>query len=385
MNDIIYMKKALMLAKKGQFSAAPNPNVGCVIVKNGKIIGEGWHIRQGEPHAEINALKKLTENAYGATVYINLEPCSHFGYTPPCCKSLVLAGIKRIVIAMIDPNPLVSGKGIKYMKKHGISISCGLMKKEAESINKGFNKRMKTGLPWIQLKMASSIDGKISMSDGNSKWISSVESRKDVQYFRAKNQVILSTSKTIIKDNPSLNVRYSDMNQKTQSYFLNAKIKQPIRLIIDSNNHIKPFHNVIQTQGKVLLARLKPDKEKWPKNTKQIIIDKDNNNKIDLLSLIYKLGSKKVNNVWVEAGSQLAGSLINIKLVDELIIYLSPKILGEKSKDIFTLKKTLKISETIDFRFKKIKRIGKDLRIILKPKLKSKSYNKEKYYEKKLS
>ncbi|CAL4324558.1 Riboflavin biosynthesis protein RibD [Buchnera aphidicola (Eriosoma grossulariae)] len=362
MNDIFYMKEALKLAEKGKLTTAPNPNVGCIIVKNKKIIGMGWHKKPGDLHAEIIAINMAKENTFGSTAYVTLEPCNHYGKTPPCCQKLLTSGIQRIVIATIDPNPKVSGKGIDFLKKNGIIINYGIMEKEAKEINKNFFKRMKTGLPWTQLKLGVSLDGRIALNNGESKWITSHTSRKDVHKFRSQNQVILSSSKTIINDNPLLNVRYKNINENKEMEIIN----QPIRIIIDSKNKIQPNHPTIKmSKNKIWLIRIKKDNQQWPNHVKQIISCQIKK-KIDLLKLLLLIGKNEINSVWIEAGSSLSGSLIEKNLIDELILYMSPKLLGQTAKPMFIFKKFLKINQTTQFLFHKIDQFNTDIRIILR-------------------
>ena len=362
MQDIFYMKKAIQLAKLGEFTTAPNPNVGCVIVKNNIIIGQGWHKKKGGAHAEIHALSMAKNNAKGATAYVTLEPCSHFGLTSPCCLELIKAGIFRVVVSIIDPNPKVSGKGIAWLRQEGILVKIGIMSEEAQDLNQGFLKRMKTGLPWIQLKLGISIDGRSALKNGISKWITSPESRKDVQYFRKKSAVILSTSKTILIDNPLLNTRYNN-----NEYIIsdsNKKDKQPIRVIIDSKNKVQPFHKCITGIGTTWLARLKKDENIWPKNVKQIIIPAYKN-KINLINLFSFLGNHEINNIWIEAGAVLSGSLIQLNMIDELILYIAPKLLGHHAKPLCILENYLDFKTIPTFTLKDITKIGTDVRLIL--------------------
>lgn len=370
MNDLFYMKKAIKLAKKGIFTTSPNPNVGCIIVNNNKIVGKGWHQKTGEYHAEIIALKDAGILSKGATMYVTLEPCTHFGKTPPCCKYLVKHGINRVVIAIKDPNPINSGKGIQWLCKSGIKVTTNILAEESKIINKGFFKRMKTGYPFVQLKLASSIDGRTATENGNSKWITCNLSRQDVQIFRAQSNVILSSSSTVLYDNPLLTVRYKSIERKIK--FTKEKnknlLKQPIRVIIDSQNKVKPWHNCILEPGKVMLIRLKKDNQLWPHNVKQIIIE-EKSSKIDIKKLFLLLGKWQINIVWIESGPTLAGLLLKNKMVDELILYVAPKILGYKSRPLFFLDQSLLgiSSNFIKLIFKKILKIGSDIRLILKP------------------
>ncbi|WP_343187676.1 bifunctional diaminohydroxyphosphoribosylaminopyrimidine deaminase/5-amino-6-(5-phosphoribosylamino)uracil reductase RibD [Buchnera aphidicola (Periphyllus koelreuteriae)] len=359
-----YMKKAIFLAKKGIFTTSINPVVGCIIVKNNIIVGTGWHKKFGSNHAEINALNQAKKLANGAIMYVTLEPCCHYGKTKPCYKKIIKSGIKKIFIATKDPNPKVSGKSINLLKKNGIIIHLGLMKKEAEFINRDFFKWMKKGIPWIKLKIAMSIDGKIADKFGCSKWITSKKSRQNVQLLRAQSSAILTTSNTIIQDNPLLNVRISDMNKKNKKNFPIKNFIQPIRIIIDSKNRINKNFKIINIKSKILLIRLKKDNIKWPKHVQQIIVPKYKK-KINLLYLFNFLGKLKIKNILIESGSLLSSSLISLKLIDELIIYYSPIILGNNSKPAFILNNIKKISQSKKVYFKKILKIGSDLKLTI--------------------
>ncbi|XBC40649.1 MAG: bifunctional diaminohydroxyphosphoribosylaminopyrimidine deaminase/5-amino-6-(5-phosphoribosylamino)uracil reductase RibD [Buchnera aphidicola (Nurudea yanoniella)] len=363
MNDIFYMNKAIQLAKKGILTTSPNPNVGCIIVKNNVIIGKGWHKKSGYPHAEIYALKQAGEKAKGATVYVTLEPCSHFGKTPPCCIKLIQAGIYKIIISTIDPNPKVSGKGISWLKKKGIIVKIGIISHKSKNINKGFFKRMHTGMPWVQLKLASSIDGRTALSNGLSKWITSKKARQDVQQYRRQCDAIISSSKSVITDNALLTIRTKKIQKYSNS--LNKNIKQPIRVIIDRKNRIQPSHKLIKEPGKIFLIRLKLDNNHWPNNVEQIIIHSSKTSKIDLPNLLKILGKREINKVLVESGASLSGSFLRLNLVNELIIYIAPKLLGHHSKPLFILKNYKKLSFVPKFIFKSIIKIGNDIKLIL--------------------
>lgn len=364
LKDLFFMKKAIKLAQKGKYTTHPNPNVGCIIVKNNKIVGTGWHEKAGSNHAEVNAINMAGKLAKHGTAYISLEPCNHFGKTPPCCKLIVKSGITRVVISILDPNPKVSGQGIQYLQKHGIQTTVGILSQQSQKINLGFFKRMQTGIPWIQLKMAISIDGKTSMKNGESKWITSQESINNVHKFRALSSAILSTSTTILHDNPILTARYYKKihNNSYQSYL------QPIRIIIDSKNQVQPIHNIIQNNnGKVWLIRLQKDDKNWPKHVKQIILPQYKK-KIHLKKLFKFLGSQGINIIWTECGPNLYSKLLNMNLIDELILYIAPKMLGNTAKSLYFSKKNMTLSEVPKFSFQNIKKFGTDIRVILKPK-----------------
>ena len=364
--DLYYMQQAIELAKLGRFTTTPNPNVGCVIVKNNQIIGKGYHQKAGQPHAEVYALRMAGDQAKGATAYVTLEPCSHFGRTPPCADALIQAGITRVIIAMQDPNPNVAGNGIKRLKEAGIEVQVGVLTEQAEAINKGFLKRMRTGLPYVQLKMAASLDGKIAMASGESKWITSTLARQDVQQYRAQASCILSTRKTVQADNASLTVRFSELPDSIKKIYPFDEVRQPVRVIIDSQNQMMGNENIFDQSGEIWIVR----KQNLPilSSNSKLIIESSNNHQVDLSKLLSILAKQQMNSVWVEAGSHLAGALIEQDLVDELIIYYAPKLLGHNAQDMCVLPNLQKLSLAPQFRFESVEMIGDDLRIILKRK-----------------
>lgn len=359
--DQYYMKQAIALAKRGQYTTKPNPNVGCIITQKENIVGIGWHQKSGENHAEINAINMAGTLSKNGTAYISLEPCNHFGKTPPCCDVIISAGIKRVVIAILDPNPRMSGKSVKYLKQAGIEVTIGIMSEEAKNINLGFFKRMITGIPWIQLKMAISIDGKIAMANGESQWITNTNARQDTHRFRALSSAILSTSTTILKDNPTLTARYN-INQCYHKKYI-----QPIRIIIDSKNRIKPKHKVIQDRtSEVWLIRLNQDKNIFPRHVKLITFP-NYNNKIDLKRLLKWLGIHEINTIWVECGAHLFSNMIKLKLIDEIILYVAPKMLGNLAHPLYHDLNNLTLKQVKKFNFTHVKKIGSDIRIKLQP------------------
>ncbi|NUF49192.1 bifunctional diaminohydroxyphosphoribosylaminopyrimidine deaminase/5-amino-6-(5-phosphoribosylamino)uracil reductase RibD [Gilliamella sp. ESL0250] len=363
-NDYFYMQQAIELAKLGRFTTSPNPNVGCVIVKDNHIIGKGYHQKAGLPHAEVYALQMAGNNAKDATAYVTLEPCSHFGRTPPCADALIKSQIKRVVIAMQDPNPNVSGNGIKRLRDAGIEVVVGVLDRQAETLNQGFLKRMRTGLPYVQLKLATSLDGKVAMASGESKWITSSTARQDVQQFRAQASCILSTRMTVQTDNASLTVRHAELPDDIKQVYSAEKIRQPIRVIIDGQNQLTGDENVFKQLGKIWVVR----KQAIPINkpNSHLIVESSPKNNIDLVHLMTILGQKGINSVWVEAGAKLAGALIEQNLVDELIIYYAPKLLGHNAKDMCILPNLHNLSMAPNFRFESVVMVGEDLRVILK-------------------
>lgn len=367
MRDEFYMARALELARLGCFTTTPNPNVGCVIVRDGEIVGEGYHRRAGEPHAEVHALRMAGDKARGATAYVTLEPCSHHGRTPPCCDALTAAGVSRVVAAMQDPNPQVAGRGLYRLQQAGIDVSHGLMMQEAEALNRGFLKRMRTGFPWVQLKLGASLDGRTAMASGESQWITSPEARRDVQRLRAQSSAILSTSATVLADNPSLTVRYDELDASTRSRYAAEDLRQPVRIIVDSQNRVTPQHRLIAQSGETWLARNEIDAQSWPDNVTQFSVPR-HHNRIDLVSMFMLLGKKQINSVWVEAGAQFAGALLQAGVVDELIVYLAPKLLGDAGRGLCHLPGLERLADAPEFAFSDVRQVGPDVRLTLTPK-----------------
>ncbi|MBI6548810.1 bifunctional diaminohydroxyphosphoribosylaminopyrimidine deaminase/5-amino-6-(5-phosphoribosylamino)uracil reductase RibD [Xenorhabdus lircayensis] len=364
--DEIYMSRALELAHQGRFTTSPNPNVGCVIVKDDQIVGEGFHLRAGEPHAEVHALRMAGEKAKGATAYVTLEPCSHHGKTPPCADSLIAAGLSRVVVAMQDPNPQVAGRGLYKLRQAGIVVEHGLMMEQAESLNKGFLKRMRTGFPYLQLKLGASLDGRTALASGESKWITSPEARQDVQKLRAQCSAILSSSSTVLADDPSLTVRWNELDAETQTVYPQELLRQPIRIITDSQNRVTPQHQVIQKTGICWLARTNKNEQQWPDNVDQILLP-EHGDGVDLVLLMMQLGKRQVNSVWAECGPALAGALLSLGLVDELILYIAPKVLGNSARGLFTIPELQKLSDAPEFTLFDVQQIGPDVRLRLRP------------------
>lgn len=366
MTDERYMARALELARRGRFTTTPNPNVGCVIVLDGQIVGEGWHQRAGEPHAEVHALRMAGDRARGATAYVTLEPCSHHGRTPPCCDALIAAGVKRVVAAMQDPNPQVAGRGLHRLHQAGIEVSHGLMMQEAEALNRGFLKRMRTGFPWIQLKLGASLDGRTAMASGESQWITSSAARRDVQRLRAQSSAILSSSATVLADNPSLTVRWSELDSESQRLVDEAELRQPVRVIVDSQNRVTPHHKLIEQSGETWLMRQQVDDRHWPETVTQIPVPL-RDSQLDLVALMMVLGQRQINSVWVEAGATLAGALIQAGLVDELIVYVAPKLLGNDARGLCQLAGLTQLVDAPVFAFRDIRQVGDDVRLTLTP------------------
>ena len=340
--DTECMALALKLSKLGQAGVGANPMVGCVISRDDKIIAKDYHHQYGQEHAEINALNQIGHKAENCKLYVTLEPCSHHGKTPPCINAIIKAGIKKVYVATLDPNPLVSGSGVKLMKENGIDVEIGLLENNAIEVNRGFFKRMKTGLPFITSKIAMSLDGRIAMRSGESKWITSEASRADVQILRSQNQAILTGSGTILNDNPMLTVR----NKKLQS--------KPLRVIIDSSNSITDKSlNIFSSDSETLILN--------PTNSKIL-----KNGKIDLKSVLIKLGEMGINNVLLESGSGLNGAMMESSLIDEFIIYTAPVILGSDAQAMMELP-FKKMSEKISLNILELTQVANDLKIRAKP------------------
>ena len=340
--DTECMALALKLSKLGQAGVGANPMVGCVISRDDKIIAKDYHHQYGQEHAEINALNQIGHKAENCKLYVTLEPCSHHGKTPPCINAIIKAGIKKVYVATLDPNPLVSGSGVKLMKENGIDVEIGLLENNAIEVNRGFFKRMKTGLPFITSKIAMSLDGRVAMRSGESKWITSEASRADVQILRSQNQAILTGSGTILNDNPMLTVR----NKKLQS--------KPLRVIIDSSNSITDKSlNIFSSDSETLILN--------PTNSKIL-----KNGKIDLKSALIKLGEIGINNVLLESGSGLNGAMMESSLIDEFIIYTAPVILGSDAQAMMELP-FKKMSEKISLNILELTQVANDLKIRAKP------------------
>jgi diaminohydroxyphosphoribosylaminopyrimidine deaminase/5-amino-6-(5-phosphoribosylamino)uracil reductase len=368
--DEHYMAMAIELAKKGRFTTAPNPNVGCVIVANEHVVGEGFHFKAGESHAEVHALAMAGQKAINATCYVTLEPCSHFGRTPPCALALTKAGVKRVVVAMVDPNPKVAGRGIQILQDAGIQVDIGLLETQAKLLNVGFIKRMQTKTARITVKMASSLDGKTALKNGQSQWITGTQARIDVQYYRAMQSAILTGSGTVISDDPSLNVRFEEL-QKSPRFggeFNEFQLRQPMRIILDSRNTITLKEQLFKLPGKVILVSLSArddiDSFDGVTDIEQLIVKNDGHGRIDLKALLKQLNEYEINDIWVEAGARLAGEFFNQQLVDEFILYQAPKLMGDQGRNLVNLPNYSKMDDVIQLTLKDMTLIGNDIRII---------------------
>ena len=328
--DISMMQNALKLAALGRFSTSPNPRVGCVIAQGGQVVGQGFHVKAGEPHAEVHALRQAGEMAKGATAFVTLEPCSHYGRTPPCAEALVQAGVSRVVAAMRDPNPLVAGKGLALLEAAGIKTECGLLESEARELNRGFLSRIERRRPFVRLKCAVSLDGKTALSDGSSFWITGEEARADVQVLRAESCAVLTGIGTVLADNPRLNVRAF------------PTLRQPARIVLDSRLRLPPnSHLVTDGQSPTYIATLERNEDKLRPyrehaHVRILMPSETADGKIDLHRLMRLLADEGYGEVMVEAGAKLASAFLAEDLADEIVLYRSPKILGS-GKDLFSL------------------------------------------------
>ena len=355
------MSRALQLAEQGLYTSMPNPRVGCVIVKNGMVIGEGAHIKAGEPHAEVFALRQAGAAARGATLYVTLEPCSHTGRTPPCAQAIVDAGIATVITAMVDPNPLVAGNGLVFLQSHNITTASGLMQGQAHALNPGFIARMTRQKPFVRCKVASSLDGKTALSNGKSQWITSEAARLDVQHWRARSCAILTGIGTVLSDNPRMNVR------------LDNTTRQPLKVIVDSQLQT-PFDSHILLNGDVLIAFVNDPKQKAGLlgNLGVSLIQIPNAaGKVDLNALLSHLANMQINEVLVEGGEGLNGALMSENLIDELLIYIAPKLMGNGAKGLFALPAFSQMQDVIELDFVDIRQIGVDIRLRAKPIIKT--------------
>jgi diaminohydroxyphosphoribosylaminopyrimidine deaminase/5-amino-6-(5-phosphoribosylamino)uracil reductase len=354
------MQRALRLAKLGLYTTDPNPRVGCVLVKNGEIVGEGWHKRAGEPHAEVLALAQAGDRAKGSTVYLTLEPCSHTGKTPPCADALIKAGVEKVIVAMVDPNPLVAGKGLEKLRNNGIETKSGLLEEQARGLNPGFIKRMERGLPYVRVKMAMSLDGRTAMASGESEWITGEAARRDVQLLRARSTAVLTGINTVLSDDPSMNVRLSK-----DELDIEGDVRQPTRVVLDSHMRFPLDAKICKQAGEVLVIT-SSDEPREIANCEVIKVPADNG-RIDLHAAMKLLAEKEVNEIHVEAGAKLGGAMIKNKLVDELIVYMAPHIMGDDARGLFSIEGLSEMKDRISLDVQDVRAIGKDLRITAKP------------------
>ena len=372
--DHTYMTQALAIAAQGLYTTSPNPRVGCVIVKNNQIIGQGAHLKAGEPHAEVHALREAGAQAQFADAYVTLEPCNHHGRTPPCVDALITAGVKRVVVAMQDPNPLVAGQGIARLRAQGITVELGLLAVEALALNVGFIKRMMQQQPYVRCKIAASLDGATALNNGISQWITSEVARHDVQHWRAQSCAIVTGIGTVLADNPNMNVRLARV------------ARQPLRVIVDRHLQTPLDANILKNitaQSPVLIAYAAASAEAVANiqaagasvlHCASSDIDTKNykNARIDLKSLVQHLAKIDINEVLLEAGAGLNSAFLQANLIDEYIIYLAPKFMGSAAKGMFALPEFTNMQQVPQLEIIDVQQIGPDIRLRAKPVLKFK-------------
>ncbi|MGA7594140.1 MAG: bifunctional diaminohydroxyphosphoribosylaminopyrimidine deaminase/5-amino-6-(5-phosphoribosylamino)uracil reductase RibD [Gallionella sp.] len=354
--DSRWMAKALRLAELGLYGTSPNPRVGCVLVADGQCVGSGWHRRAGEPHAEIHALREAGEAARNATAYVTLEPCSHHGRTPPCADALIAAGVARVVVAVQDPNPAVAGAGIARLRAAGIEVDIGLMEADATVLNRGFFKRMTLGSPWLRSKIAISLDGRTALANGASKWITGAAARLDVQHWRARSCAVLTGIGTVLADDARLNVR--DIETE----------RQPLRVVLDSRLRMPPAARMLQ-DGNTLIYTASNDPGRiaaLETAGASVHVLADENGQVDLLAMLRDLAQRGSNEVLLEAGRTLNGALLRAGLVDELLLYAAPQLLGDSARGMAQLGELTALDQRIDLKWQDVRQVGNDLRITVK-------------------
>jgi diaminohydroxyphosphoribosylaminopyrimidine deaminase/5-amino-6-(5-phosphoribosylamino)uracil reductase len=357
------MARALQLARRGLYTTHPNPRVGCVIVRDAQIVGEGWHERAGEPHAEVHALRMAGEAARGADVYVTLEPCSHHGRTPPCANALVQAGVARVVAAMVDPNPLVAGNGLQILQQAGIATAAGLLESDARALNPGFITRMERNRPYIRVKMAMSLDGRTAMESGESVWITGEAARRDVQFLRAQAGAILTGIGTVLADDPSLNVRLT-----ATELGISGEVRQPVRVVLDSKLRFPLNAAMLTLPGEILIYTCS---DKLAKITQLeqagVKVRRFAGDKLALSAVMTALVEDGITEVHVEAGATLCGALVEQGFADELVIYLAPHLMGSSARALFNLPHISQMQERIGLTIRDIRAVGGDWRMIITP------------------
>ncbi|MGB5177151.1 MAG: bifunctional diaminohydroxyphosphoribosylaminopyrimidine deaminase/5-amino-6-(5-phosphoribosylamino)uracil reductase RibD [Gammaproteobacteria bacterium] len=360
--DHVYMARALRLAERGLTSTDPNPRVGCVLVKADAIVAEGWHQRAGGPHAEIHALQQAGEQAAGATAYVTLEPCCHHGRTPPCTEALIAAGVARVVVAMQDPNPHVAGKGLSALRAAGIDTRCGVLTAEAEQLNAGFIMRMRHGRPRVRCKLAMSVDGRTAMAGGESQWITGTAARRDVHRLRARSSAIMTGIDTVLADDPSLTARPGEAAQESA--------RQPLRVILDSRLRTPPGARLLQMPGKTLVITGVTGAEQIARLVRrdvEVVTLPLQGQRLDLAAVLQHLGTLEMNEVHLEAGATLCGALLQAGLIDELVIYMAPHLMGDTALGLFTLPGLATMAQRVQLSINDIRAVGDDWRITATP------------------
>lgn len=357
--DARFMARAIQLARRGLYTTDPNPRVGCVIVKDGQIVGEGWHKRAGEAHAEVAALQAAGVFARGATVFVSLEPCSHYGRTPPCSQALIEAGVRRVVVAMEDPNPKVAGSGLRQLREAGIVTVCGLLASDAEALNPGFCQRMRVGRPLMRSKLAMSLDGRTAMASGESRWITGEEARKDVHRWRARSSAIVTGIGTVLADDPELTARLSEGD--------NVPVLQPVRVVLDSQRRCPASARLAGLPGRsIILTTQAHDSSVEIPGVDIITLPADPTGRLDFSSVMDWLGQQEFNEILFEAGPTLNGALLRANQVDEWIIYMAPTVLGDGGRGLFHLPELTRMSDRYEMNLGGLRQVGSDVRMLFK-------------------
>ncbi len=350
-SDRAHMARAMELARRGLYTTDPNPRVGCVLVRDGTVVGEGWHQRPGGPHAEVAALAAAGDAARGATAYVTLEPCNHHGRTGPCSQALLAAGVARVVCAMQDPTPVAVGGGAR-LAAAGVRVESGLLAQQAEALNAGYLRRVRGGLPWVRVKLAASLDGRTALANGESRWITSKAARTDAQYGRARSSVVLTGVGTILADDPAMNVRVAESD------------RQPLRVVLDSNLRTPSDSRVINREGKVLVVAARDDparRQSLERQDVEIAIVPASSGRPDLRAVLQLLAARGANEVWVEAGATLAGAFVAAGLFDELVVYVAPTLLGPDARALLALPALADLEQRLLLRFQDSRAVGDDL------------------------
>ena len=360
-----FMARALQLAGKGLYSTHPNPRVGCVIVRDGRIVGEGWHVRAGEPHAEVHALRQAGEQARGATAYVTLEPCSHHGRTPPCADALIAAGVARVVAAMQDPNPQVAGNGLARLQQAGIAVHSGVLEAEARVLNAGFIKRMESGLPFVRVKLAMSLDGRTAMASGESQWITGPAARAAVQRLRARSSVVLSGADTLLADAARLTVRAEELGLDAELSAL-ALSRPPLRVLVDGRLRVPLTAPFFQAGAALVASATDEAAERYRAAGHELLALPGDDGHVDLRKLLAELALRGANEVLVEAGPRLAGAFAQLGLVDEYQLFVAPKFLGSEARPLLELP-LARMAEAPALKIVELRAVGDDWRIIAVP------------------
>jgi len=361
-NEHELMNRALELAARGLYTTDPNPRVGCVLVRDGEVVGEGWHRRAGGPHAEVVALKQAAERAKGASCYVTLEPCSHHGRTPPCADALIKAGVREVIAAMPDPNPAVSGSGLERLREAGISVRSGLLEQQARALNPGFIRRMSEGRPLLRLKLAMSLDGRTAMASGESQWITGAGARRDVQRLRARSSAIVTGIGTVLADDPSMTVRSEQLGG-----YPDGELRQPLRVVVDPHLSTPLQAKILQRPGGDTLIATATDDGEHAETLKQagadVVVLPGSLDTVDLAALMTELGRREVNEVLVETGAVLSGAMLRAGLVDELIIYMAPLLMGDAARGLFHLPGLDTMADRLQLSIDDMRAVGDDWRI----------------------